>query len=61
VYKRQAIRHGTPIKKWFRTFSKKRGDNWDKFPSLEGKENLSEKGFKLYVEKYLSALRAIKA
>ncbi|BAB72890.1 SinI family restriction endonuclease [Anabaena sp. FACHB-709] len=56
-----AIRHGTPIKKWFRTFSKKRGDNWDKFPSLEGKENLSEKGFKLYVEKYLSALRAIKA
>lgn len=56
-----AIRRGTPIKKWFRTFSKRRGANWDKFPSLQGKDNLSEEGFKLYVEKYLSALRAIKS
>ncbi|MEH2179732.1 SinI family restriction endonuclease [Nostoc sp.] len=56
-----AIRKGTPIKKWFRTFSKKKGDNWAKFPSLEGKEELSEEGFRSYVEKYLAALREIKS
>ncbi|MDZ8227728.1 SinI family restriction endonuclease [Nostoc sp. ChiVER01] len=56
-----AIRKGTPIKKWFRSFSKKKGDNWAKFPSLEGKEELSEEGFRSYVEKYLAALREIKS
>jgi SinI restriction endonuclease len=56
-----AIRKGTEIKKWFRTFSKKKGDNWANFPSLEGKEELSEEGFRSYVEKYLAALREIKS
>ncbi|MFK0735710.1 MAG: SinI family restriction endonuclease [Gloeotrichia echinulata HAB0833] len=56
-----AIRKGTEIKKWFRTFSKKKGDNWANFPSVEGKEELSEKGFRSYVEKYLAALREIKS
>ncbi|KAA6206158.1 MAG: SinI family restriction endonuclease [Candidatus Tokpelaia sp.] len=27
-----AIREGTTITKWFRSFSKKQGDNWDNFP-----------------------------
>ncbi|QSJ15041.1 SinI family restriction endonuclease [Nostoc sp. UHCC 0702] len=56
-----AIRKGTEIKKWFRTFSKKKGDNWANFPSLQGKEELSEEGFRSYVEKYLVALRQIKS
>jgi len=52
-----AIRKGTKIKKWFRTFSKKEGYNWDNFPSLEGKEKLSEKGFRSYAENYLTTLK----
>ncbi len=60
-YSSAAIRNGTPIQKWHRSFSKKRGANWDKFPSRGGKGNLSEEGFKFYVEKYLSVLRVIKS
>lgn len=56
-----AIRNGTTIQKWFRTFSKKKGTNWNNFPSVEGKSSLSEEGFKLYVENYLSLLRAMKS
>lgn len=56
-----AIRNGTQIQKWFRTFSKKGGDNWDKFPSVEGKEELSEEGFRSYVENYLATLREIRS
>jgi len=51
-----AIRDGTTIKKWHRSFSKKKGDNWDNFP-VKGK--LSEKGFREFVDKYLAALKKI--
>ncbi len=54
-----AIREGTEIQKWFRTFSKKKGDNWANFPSLGVTEELSEEGFRSYVKKYLAALRKI--
>lgn len=52
-----AIRNGTDIKKWFRTFSKKSGDNWKSFPDIVD-ANLSEKEFRIFVEKYLLSLKA---
>ncbi|EKN4112706.1 SinI family restriction endonuclease [Yersinia enterocolitica] len=52
-----AIRHGTKIIKWFRTFSKKKGSNWDAFPDEVSTQHLSEEGFKDFVVEYLSALK----
>ncbi len=52
-----AIRNGTDIKKWFRTFSKKPGSNWEAFPDEEIKGDVSEEGFRQYVKKYLEELR----
>jgi len=51
-----AIREGTEINKWFRTFSKKKGDNWEKFPKIAD-ANLSEEGFRRFVEEYLISLK----
>lgn len=50
-----AIREGTTIKKWHRTFSKKTDTNWDNFPEddLEIRSNLSEEGFKNFIKKEL--------
>lgn len=53
-----AIRNGTPIKKWHRTFSKKQGDNWKNFP-LKTPHNLSEENFKKFVGNYLQNLKSI--
>jgi hypothetical protein len=56
-----AIREGTEIEKWFRTFSKdtKRGrpsmTNWDGLPRLMQGAGLSEDGFKDFVVEYLQA------
>jgi hypothetical protein len=52
-----AIRKGTDIKKWFRTFSKKKGDNWNNFPKIV-QDSLSEKGFRDFVEQYLYSLKS---
>lgn len=52
-----AIRNGTDIKKWFRTFSKKQGSNWDAFPDEEIRPLVSEEGFFQYVHAYLGALQ----
>ncbi|WP_227726520.1 SinI family restriction endonuclease [Yersinia proxima] len=52
-----AIRHGTKIIKWFRTFSKKKGSNWDGFPDEVSTQHLSEEDFEDFVVKYLSALK----
>lgn len=51
-----AIRTGTEIQKWFRTYSKKVGSNWEAFPDAGGAK-LSEAGFKRFVRKYLQSLR----
>ncbi|MCC7260058.1 MAG: SinI family restriction endonuclease [Alphaproteobacteria bacterium] len=51
-----AIRKGTTIDKWFRTFSKKQGDNWSNFPKIVD-ARLSETDFRRFVEAYLSSLR----
>lgn len=50
-----AIREGTTIKKWHRTFSQKPDTNWDNFPEeeLEVRSNLSEEGFKKFIKKQL--------
>ncbi len=51
-----AIRKGTTISKWFRTFSKKKGDNWSKFPKIVN-VTLSEDNFRKFVESYLMSLK----
>lgn len=51
-----AIRTGTHIEKWHRTFSKKMGSNWAAFPEAELLKHLSEDGFRKYVKTYLKAL-----
>jgi len=52
-----AIRGGTNIKKWFRTFSRKSGSNWDKFPCNKTKSQLSEDGFVEFSRHYLTSIR----
>jgi hypothetical protein len=51
-----AIRAGTVIEKWHRTFSKRIGSNWGAFPDASLREHLSEDSFKEYVRNYLRAL-----
>jgi hypothetical protein len=48
-----AIRNGTPIQKWFRSFSKTGGTNWKKLPELMQGYDLSEEGFVAFVKSYL--------
>ena len=50
-----AVRGGTQIEKWFRTFSRTGKTNWDQFPDKAVREHISEKGFKKFVEKYLKS------
>ena len=56
-----AIRDGTRIQKWFRSFSKdtKKGrpsfTNWDNLPSLMQGYDLNEEGFKSFVASYISS------
>jgi SinI restriction endonuclease len=52
-----AIRNGTDIEKWFRTFSKKTGSNWAAFPDTEIRPLVSEAGFRKFVKEYLLALK----
>jgi hypothetical protein len=51
-----AIRIGTKIEKWHRTFSKKSGSNWQAFPDLNMRALLSEAEFERYVRLYLKKL-----
>lgn len=53
-----AIRNGTAIEKWHRTFSKRAGSNWAEFPDATLRGSLSEDGFELFVRNYLHSLRA---
>jgi hypothetical protein len=48
-----AIRNGTSIQKWFRSFSKSGATNWDNLPGLMQGNSLSEKGFITFVRDYL--------
>ena len=54
-----AIRQGTTIEKWFRTYSKpskKRATNtnWENFPEEEFRDQLSEDGFLQFIRDYLA-------
>ncbi len=49
-----AIRSGTPICKWFRTYSRTGKSNWENFP--DSTVLLSEEFFTDFVKKYLSEL-----
>jgi carbonic anhydrase len=53
-----AIRNGTQIQKWFRSFSKKGGTNWDNLPELMQGYDLSESDFVAFVETYLKEEKA---
>jgi hypothetical protein len=53
-----AIRTGTEIKKWFRTFSNKTSTNWDLFPDTEARHLLTEEGFKAFVKDYLLKVKS---
>lgn len=53
-----AIRLGTTIEKWFRTFSRRAGSNWAAFPDPFLRQHLSEAAFKVFVRSYLRSLRA---
>lgn len=44
-----AIRGGTKIIKWFRTYSRTGESNWENFPDPKAVKILSENGFKRYV------------
>lgn len=52
----KGVRKGTKILHWFRTFSKKPGDNWRAFP-IKADVNLNENGFQDYVAQYLTAIQ----
>jgi len=54
-----AIRKGTLIEKWHRTFSKKAGSNWAAFPDTSCRPLLSEEKFKEFVRAHLLALKKI--
>ena len=53
-----AIRNGTDIKKWFRTFSRTGYTNWQAFPDAALRNMLSEGAFEQFVRTYLRAARA---
>jgi hypothetical protein len=49
-----AIRAGTTIEIWFRTFSKTGESNWDDLPPLMNGYGLSDEDFAEYVESYIT-------
>jgi SinI restriction endonuclease len=50
-----AIRNGTPIQKWFRSFSKTGATNWEKLPESMRGYSLNEQGFIDFVKNYLKS------
>lgn len=53
-----AIRSGTAIQHWHRSFSRRSGSNWAAFPDASVRGDLSEEGFKSFAIAALHALRA---
>ena len=52
-----AIRSGTNIIKWFRTFSRTGNTNWSNFPDDMLKSQMSENGFRIFVQDYMASLK----
>lgn len=53
-----AIRSGTEIRKWHRTFSRRPETNWPAFPDTAAARLLSEDAFVAFVQDYLARVRA---
>ena len=53
----RAVRDGTAIAHWFRTFSRTGNTNWSAFPDPALREQLSEDGFRTFASEYLNALK----
>ncbi len=54
-----AIRLGTQIEKWHRTFSRRIGSNWNAFPDEALGVELSEEGFKNFVRNHFAETRQL--
>jgi hypothetical protein len=52
-----AIRGGTTIEKWHRSFSKRDATNWGAFPDPVAKTKLSEDGFRAFVVAYINKIK----
>jgi hypothetical protein len=52
-----AIRNGTSIKKWFRTFSRTGKTNWDHFPDYNAALVLSEQAFHTFAIAHLKSIK----
>lgn len=52
-----AIRSGTTIQKWFRSFSRREATNWSNLPPLMQGYELSEEDFQRFVRNYLQRER----
>jgi hypothetical protein len=55
----KAIRNGTSIKHWFRTFSRKKQTNWENFP--DSSVTLSEEGFRRFLIDYIEKCSTTKS
>lgn len=53
-----AIRNGTPIQKWHRSFSRSGATNWNNLPASMKPYNLTEDGFRNFVSEYLKKEKA---
>lgn len=53
-----AVRTGTTIQKWFRSFSRKKDTNWGNLPPLMQDYDLSEQDFLAFIEAYLISEKA---
>jgi hypothetical protein len=54
-----AIRNGTDIEKWFRTFSRTGAFNWNNFPESAVRGSLSEDSFRKFVAEYIEKLKFV--
>lgn len=52
-----AIRTGTNIQKWFRSFAKTGETNWAKFPDVALQKEVSEEAFRSFVRNYLIQIK----
>jgi hypothetical protein len=52
-----AVRDGTDIQKWFRSFSRRPATNWGAFPDVSARSKLSETGFNSYVRVRMLQIR----
>jgi len=52
------VREGKKIEHWFRSYSRRHGENWDAFPNNAGCSLLSESDFQAFVQVYMQNQRS---